>query len=81
MTKRLYIIALLCVACLCAHAETIVLRTGARVQGTIVFQNEEVVIIRNAEGARFQYPKADVLEILADDTVQEEQKTEAEHEE
>ena len=81
MMKRLYIIALLCVACLCAHAETIVLRTGARVQGTIVFQNEEVVIIRNAEGARFQYPKADVQEILADDAVQEEQKTEAEPEE
>ena len=55
----------------CVHAETIVLRTGARVQGTLVFQNEEVVIIRNAEGARFQYPKSDVADILADDTTVE----------
>lgn len=67
MLKRLSIIALLCVTCLCAYAEIVVLRTGARVQGTIVFQNEEVVIIRNAEGARFQYPKSDVQEILTDD--------------
>ena len=58
--------------CVCAHAETIVLRTGARVKGTIVFQNDDVVIIRNDEGARFQYPKTDVAEILSDDAVVEE---------
>ena len=51
-----------------AHAETIVLRTGARVKGEIVFQNDEVVIVREVEsGARFQYPKADVAEIIEDD--------------
>jgi len=50
-----------------ACAETLVLRTGARVKGSIVFQNEEVVIIRDAEGARFQYPRADVAEILSDE--------------
>ena len=68
--------------CVCAHAETIVLRTGARVRGTIVFQNDDVVILRNAEGARFQYPKTDVAEILSDDAVVEEpeQKQETEQE-
>jgi len=40
------------------------LRTGARVEGTIVFQNEDVVIVRDYEGARFQYPRADIAEIL-----------------
>ena len=65
--KKLTGIFTLLALCVCVHAETILLRTGARVQGTIVFQNEEVVIIRNAEGARFQYPKSDVAEILADD--------------
>ena len=50
----------------CAHAETIVLRTGARVEGTIVFQNEEVVIIRDAEGARFQYPRAEVESVTSE---------------
>ena len=67
MKRHLFFILLLCVSFVCAHAETLVLRTGARVKGTIVFQNEEVVIIRNAEGARFQYPRADVQEIKADD--------------
>ena len=60
----------LCLCCfLCAHAETVLLRTGARVKGTIVFQNEEVVIVRDTEGARFQFPRTDVEQVLADDAV------------
>ena len=66
MKKQLLLI-LFCAAFLCAHAETLVLRTGTRVKGTIVFQNEEVIILRDADGARFQYPRADVQEIIADD--------------
>ena len=54
-----------------AQAETIYLRTGERVEGTILFQNEEVVIIRNAEGQRFQYPRADVELISSKDENQE----------
>ena len=49
---------------MCAQAETVVLRTGARVTGTIILQNEEVVIVRNEEGARFQYPRAEVETIV-----------------
>ena len=71
MTKRFHILWLLVVLALCARAETIVLHTGARVRGTIVFQNEEVVIVRDAEGARFQYPRADIREIIADEVKQE----------
>ena len=67
MRKLFVFIVLFCVSLSCAHAETILLRTGARVKGTIVFQNEEVVIVRDAEGARFQYPRADVQEILSDE--------------
>lgn len=67
MRKRLYILGLFVLMCVCAHAETILLRTGARVKGTIVFQNDEVVIIREeASGARFQYPRTDVEAILDD---------------
>lgn len=65
--KKLTLILALLTFVVCAHAETLLLRTGARVKGTIVFQNEEVVIIRDAEGARFQYPRAEVEEILSDD--------------
>lgn len=66
--KKLPLIVLLALLALCAHAETLLLHTGARVKGTIVFQNEEVVIIRNADGARFQYPRAEIDAILADET-------------
>lgn len=72
MMKRLYIIALALLCVSFAHAETLLLRTGARVKGDIVFQNEEVVIIRNTEGARFQYPRAEVQEILTVDPVEKE---------
>lgn len=70
--KKLYTIALILLCALCAHAETLILRTGARVKGEILFQNEEVVVLRNAEGARFQYPRAEILEILTVDPVEEE---------
>lgn len=63
--KKISLIALCLVCALCACAETIVLRTGARVEGEIIFQNEEVVIVRDASGARFQYPKSDVEQILS----------------
>ena len=67
MQKRLAIILLFFVCAACVYAETIVLRTGARVKGEIVFQNEEVVIIRDASGARSQYPRAEVVEIQTGD--------------
>lgn len=67
--KNIFLI-LFCAFSLCAHAETLLLRTGARVKGTILFQNEEVVILRDAEGARFQYPRAEVQEILSDEAEQ-----------
>lgn len=66
--KKLAFILTLCAFVLCAHAETLLLHTGARVKGTIVFQNEEVIIIRNADGSRFQYPRAEIEAILADET-------------
>lgn len=71
MRKILAIIAIFAL-CLCAHAETVILRTGARVKGTIVFQNEEVVIIRDTKGARFQYPRAEVEQILTDEVEEQE---------
>ena len=65
--KRIAFLILLCTAIAYAHAETLILRTGARVKGSIVFQNEEVVILRTEEGARFQYPRADIEQILSDE--------------
>lgn len=82
MAKRKVVFLILaCCFALCAHAETLLLRTGARVKGTIVFQNEEVVILRNAEGARFQYPRAEVQEILTEEEKEEEQVIEEQEDE
>ena len=80
MKKLFSIMMLFCLFALCAHAETIVLRTGACVQGTVVFQNEDVVIIRDASGARSQYPRTDVEAVLADEVevAQEEEIVEVE---
>jgi hypothetical protein len=59
--KKLVFVTLLSVLSLAlVHADTIYLRTGERIEGTILFQNEEVVIIRNADGQRFQYPRAEI---------------------
>ena len=80
--KKAALLILFCASFLCAHAETIILRTGARVKGNIVFENEEVVIVRNEEGQRFQYPRAEVEQILSDDqAVEEPQETSDEEEE
>ena len=78
MKKIIFLFILCWVSLAYAHAETIVLRTGARVRGTIVFQNEEVVIVRDTEGARFQYPRADVETILTDEEAPAEEETKAE---
>ena len=69
---------LLSALALCARAETLVLRTGARVAGTIVFQNDEVVIVKDADGARFQYPRADIAEIVEKTDENEEQEQQEE---
>ena len=69
--RKLTFIFILGAFVLCAHAETIILRTGARIKGTVVFRNEEVLVVRDETGARFQYPRAEVQEVLADEAVTE----------
>lgn len=44
-------------------ADVVVLNTGRRVECTILMENEQVVVVRDANGARFQYPKGDVREV------------------
>lgn len=78
MKKYICSIWLMLLCALCAHAETLLLRTGARVKGEIVLRNDDVVILRDASGARFQYPMTDILEIIADEAVQEEKSVEEE---
>ncbi|MGM9826305.1 MAG: hypothetical protein ACI3Z8_07720, partial [Paludibacteraceae bacterium] len=57
-------LSLLCTVAL--QGEVLVLQSGKEIQGTIVFQNEEVVIIKTASGSRFQYPASEIKTIRAE---------------
>lgn len=54
--------------CLCfamqAAAEVVYLKAGGHREGTIVFRNEEVVVLKDAGGARYQYLMSDVDRIV-----------------
>ena len=54
--------------------DTIVLKSGSSVSGDIIFQNGEVVVIRDSGGARFQYLRSDIERITsAEETPAEEE--------
>lgn len=63
LQKRIFIALLLLSGIVALRAEVVVLRTGSTVEGTIVFQNEEVVIVKTYQGKRYQYPMNEVKEI------------------
>ena len=68
LTKRLLYIVLLWVGlALSAHAEVVVLRSGQTVKGEILLNNEEVVILRQKDGLRYQYPQTEVVSITIED--------------
>ena len=70
--KRILSILLLCIALLSSvHAEIVVLRSGKTIKGEILLSNDEVVIVRQKDGSRFQIPTAEVLRIAINDPSQE----------
>lgn len=76
-TKYILLIGLLLLSML-SMAEVIVLRSGQRILGEIVLQNEEVVIVRGTNGMRHQYPMNEVSGISAEEEKLEEKKSEIE---
>lgn len=62
------LLILFCALCAYAHADIIVLKTGKTVEGDILLQNEQVVIVRDRKGARFQYPMTDVQKVSTHDS-------------
>lgn len=73
MFKRLVFIGLLMAAVTAVQASVITLRSGQQIKGEVVVSNDEVVIVKNSAGARFQYPAAEVVSIT-DEEVETEQK-------
>lgn len=63
LQRLLCIWVLLTIMLTASYAEVVVLRSGQRVQGELLLNNEEVVILRKKDGLRYQYPKAEVVSI------------------
>ncbi len=64
MLKRFYILLVVLCCGVIVFAETrITLRSSEEVTGTIIFQNEDVVVIRDAKGNRFQYPTSEIVKM------------------
>lgn len=63
MKKRVTIFLLLLLACLSSQGAIVTLKGGKKVYGEVLMQNEDVVIVRDNTGARFQYPSSEVLSV------------------
>lgn len=63
------------------QAETVVLSSGKTITGEILLQNDDVVLVRDKDGRRYQFMRADVTEIKAEEVVEEveEQPTPSSH--
>lgn len=72
MRRRLIFLSLILATFCVAEASVITLRNGQQIKGEVVIQNEEVVIVRNAEGARFQYPASEVVSVTETESVSNE---------
>ena len=66
LSLRRLIVPLFMLCAIAVQADVVVLRSGKEIQGTILVQNEEVVIIKTASGSRFQYPTNEVKTIRKD---------------
>lgn len=63
MTKRVSILILCVLLSLVSHAAIVTLKSGKKVEGTVLINNAEVVILRDNTGARFQYPASEVVSV------------------
>ncbi len=64
MLKRFFILLLaLCCGVNVFAATRITLRSSEEVIGTIIFQNADVVVLRDAKGNRFQYPMSEIVKM------------------
>lgn len=72
MGKRVAFFLLFIGAFLSSQGAVITLKGGKKVSGEVLVQNEDVVIVRDNTGARFQYPASEVL-IVEDGNAKEEE--------
>ena len=68
MKKHLSILIVHCALCIVnlVRAEVVVLQSGKTIQGEVLMQNDEVILLRDADGKRYQFPQAEIQSIQAD---------------
>jgi len=69
--KRIIYIGLLLAIAIGAHAEIVVLQSGKTMEGEIMLQNEDIVMLRDKEGRKFQFPMQEVVEIRQSEPISE----------
>lgn len=57
---RLLICIIVCCTYLQMQAEVLVLRSGTTIEGEILLQNNDVIVIQTQDGSRYQYPTSEV---------------------
>ena len=82
MSKHFFLVLCLAAFTVALHAETVTLKTGKVVEGTILIQNDEVIILKDYNGQRYQFMMSDVQSVSQPSTEQaeatpEEQSTKA----
>lgn len=76
MKKLLFCILFVCCGVMSAVADTeLTLSSGQRIVGTIVAEDDDVVLIKDADGVRFQFQKEDIISRreAVEETITEEQ--------
>lgn len=63
MRRKILLIGLMIACAMGVHAEFITLKNGQTVQGQILVDNSDVLIIKDKNGARFQYPRTEVVSV------------------
>lgn len=71
MKKLLTLITLAMLAVIPSQAAVVILKNGMRVEGEILINNADVVIVRDKSGARFQYPAPEVSSVMEDNKTAE----------
>jgi len=55
------------------QAEVVVLQSGKTIEGEIIVVNEDIVMLKDAEGHKFQFPRSEVTEIRQSEQIIETQ--------
>jgi len=63
MKKIIYIGLLLCFT-MSVQAEVVVLQSGKTIEGEILLQNEDIVMLLDKDGRKFQFPRQEVVDII-----------------